>query len=76
MIKRMYLSLAVVAATLGVGTAQAASDYLIHVDGIVGTSTIAGFEDYIEVESWSLGFVRSDRVLVSFPDRCASQPPT
>jgi len=59
MIKRMYISLAIVAATLGVGTAQAASDYLIHVDGIVGTSTIAGFEDYIEIESWSLGFVRS-----------------
>ena len=37
--KRMYLSLAAVAATLSGGAAQAASDYLIRIDGIAGTST-------------------------------------
>jgi type VI secretion system secreted protein Hcp len=58
MMKRTYLSLAAVAA-LGAGTAHAASDYLIQIDGIAGTSTLAGFEDYIDVESWSLGFVRN-----------------
>ena len=59
MIKRMYLSLAAAVAALGAGSAQAASDYLIHIDGITGTSSLAGFEDYIDVESWSLGFVRN-----------------
>jgi type VI protein secretion system component Hcp len=58
MIKQMYLSLAAVAAALGAGAAQAASDYLIRIDGIAGTSTVAGFEDYLGVESWSLGFTR------------------
>jgi hypothetical protein len=58
MIKRMYLCLAAVVAALGASAAQAASDYLIQIDGIPGTSTLAGFEDYIGVESWSLGFVR------------------
>ena len=32
MIKRMYLSLAAAVAALGAGSAQAASDYLIHID--------------------------------------------
>lgn len=58
MTKRMSLSLAAVFAALSAGSAQAASDYLIQIDGIAGTSTLAGFEDYIGVESWSLGFVR------------------
>jgi type VI secretion system secreted protein Hcp len=58
MIKRTYLFLATAVATLSVGAAQAASDYLIHFDGISGTSDIIGFEDYIEIESYSLGFVR------------------
>ena len=57
--KRMYLSMAAAVAVLSAGAVQAASDYLIHIDGIAGTSTVAGFEDYIGVESWSLGFVRS-----------------
>jgi type VI protein secretion system component Hcp len=58
MIKRTYLSLAAAMAVLSAGAAQAASDYLIQIDGIAGTSQAAGFEDYIDVESWSLGFVR------------------
>jgi len=57
--KRMHLSLAALVATLSVSAAQAANDYLIRIDGIAGTSNVAGFEDYIGVESWSLGFVRS-----------------
>ena len=58
MIKKIVLSLAGCAA-LTAGVAQAASaDYLIRIVGISGTSTIAGFEDYIAVESWSLGFTR------------------
>src|SRR5262245_15278972 len=48
--KRIHLSLAVVMAALGAGAAQAANDYLIRIDGIAGTSTVAGFEDYINVE--------------------------
>lgn len=58
MIKHTYLSLAAVVAAVSAGAAQAASDYLVHIDGIAGTSTVAGFEDYIGVESWSLGFAR------------------
>ena len=58
MIKKTYLSLVAAAAVLGTGAAQAASDYLIQVDGIAGTSLMRGFENYIEIESYSLGFVR------------------
>jgi len=58
MIKKIVLSLAGCAALMA-GVAQAASaDYLIRIVGISGTSTIEGFEDYIGVESWSLGFTR------------------
>jgi len=58
MIKNICLSLAGCAALL-TGVAQAASaDYLIRIVGISGTSNIAGFEDYIVIESWSLGFTR------------------
>jgi type VI protein secretion system component Hcp len=56
--KRLYVSLSAVMAALSAGAAHAASDYLVHIDGIAGTSAIAGFEDYIGVESWSLGFAR------------------
>ena len=59
MIKRTSLVLAAALATLSVGSAQAASDYLIHIDGIAGTSEIIGFQDYIEIDSYSLGFVRN-----------------
>jgi len=40
------------------GAAQAASDFLIKINGINGTSDLAGFRDYIDVESWSVGFNR------------------
>ena len=58
MIKKICLSLAAVSGALIAGVAQAADDYLIRIDGISGTSNIAHFEDYIKVESWSLGFSR------------------
>jgi type VI protein secretion system component Hcp len=58
MMKNMFLSLAGCAALMS-GVAQAASaDYLIHIEGITGTSNVVGFEDYIGLESWSLGFAR------------------
>jgi type VI secretion system secreted protein Hcp len=59
MFKRTSIVLATAVAALSAGAAQAASDYLIRIDGIAGTSTLAGFEDFIDVESWSLGFVRN-----------------
>src|SRR5688572_27044018 len=56
--KNLFLSLASCAALMtGVAQAQSA-DYLIRIDGISGTSNVVGFEDYIGVESWSLGFTR------------------
>jgi type VI secretion system secreted protein Hcp len=58
MTNRMSLSLVAIFAALSAGLAHAASDYLIQIDGIAGTSTVVGFEDYISVESWSLGFAR------------------
>ena len=45
-------------ALLFAGAAQAAQDYLIKINGISGTSDVRGFEDYINIESWSLGFTR------------------
>jgi type VI protein secretion system component Hcp len=56
-IKNICLSLAASTALIA-GTAHAASDYLMKIDGIPGTSTMQGFEDYLEVQSWSLGFSR------------------
>ena len=56
MFRNICLSLA--ASTAFAGAAQAANDYLLQVDGISGTSTEAGFEAYLPVESWSLGFTR------------------
>ena len=47
-----------VATLLVAGSVQAAQDYLIRISGISGTSTVVGFEDYIDIESWSLGFTR------------------
>lgn len=56
--KNLFLALASSAALM-TGAAQAASaDYLIRIDGISGTSQVVGFEDYIVLESWSLGFTR------------------
>lgn len=57
MIKNICLSLAASTALIA-GTAHAASDFLMKIDGIQGTSTVPGFEDYIEVQSWSLGFTQ------------------
>ena len=57
MIKNICLSLAASTALIA-GTTHAASDYLIRIDGIQGTSTMRGFEDFIEVQSWSLGFTQ------------------
>jgi type VI protein secretion system component Hcp len=44
------------AAAFVAGPAQAASEYFIRVDGIAGTSLFKGLEDYIQIQSWSLGF--------------------
>ncbi len=56
MIKNACLSM-VAATALVAGVAQA-DDYLIQVEGIDGTSNLVGFEDYIVIESFSLGFTR------------------
>jgi type VI secretion system secreted protein Hcp len=56
-IKKICLSLAASTALIA-GTAHAASDFLMKIDGIQGSSTVQGFEDYIEVQSWSLGFTQ------------------
>jgi type VI protein secretion system component Hcp len=58
MMKNMLLALAGSAALMSGVTQAASADYLLHIDGISGTSDIVGFEDYIGVESWSLGFTR------------------
>ena len=57
MIKNLCLSLAA-STVLIAGSAQAGNDYLVKVDGIAGTSNLKGLTDYIQVESWSLGFNR------------------
>src|SRR5262245_12473003 len=57
MIKNICLALAASTALIA-GPAQAASDYLIRIDGIAGTSNLERFEDYIDIESFSLGFSR------------------
>jgi len=56
-IKKICLSLAASTALIA-GTAHADSDFLMKIDGIQGSSTVRGFEDYIEVQSWSLGFTQ------------------
>jgi len=57
MIKNACLALAAVTA-LAAGSAQAASDFLLRVAGISGSSMVPGFEDYFDIDSWSLGFTR------------------
>lgn len=57
MLKNICLSLTATSALIA-GAAQADPDFFIKIDGISGTSTTAGFEQYIDVESWSLGFTR------------------
>jgi type VI protein secretion system component Hcp len=56
MIKNACLSLAVTTALIA-GVAQA-DNYLIQVPGIEGTSNLVGFEAYIPIEYFSLGFTR------------------
>jgi type VI protein secretion system component Hcp len=56
MIRNICLALAASTALIA-GTAQAA-DFFLRVDGISGTSTVQGFEQYFELESWSMGFTR------------------
>ncbi len=56
MIKNACLSLAVTT-VLVAGVAQA-DEYLIQVPGIDGTSNRVGFEEYIAIEYFSLGFSR------------------
>jgi len=57
MFRNLCLSLAATTALVA-GTAHANPDFFIRIDGISGTSTTAGFEQYIDVASWSLGFTR------------------
>jgi type VI secretion system secreted protein Hcp len=58
MLKKTCLSLAVSTALIAGVAQRAEAEYLIRIAGISGTSNIRGFEDYIAVESWSLGFAR------------------
>ena len=44
------------ATVLFAGSAQAANEYYVRVYGIAGTSLVRGLTDFIEVQSWSLGF--------------------
>ena len=44
------------ATVLLAGSAHAANEYYVRVYGIGGTSLVRGLTDFIEVQSWSLGF--------------------
>ena len=55
MIKSFVLSVASATALLA-ASAQAANEYYVRVYGIPGTSLVIGLTDFIEVQSWSLGF--------------------
>ena len=55
MFKKSVLSLASATALLA-GSAQAANEYYVRVYGIAGTSLVRDLTDFIEVQSWSLGF--------------------
>ncbi len=57
MIKNICLCLVASTALLA-GSSHAASEYLMKIDGIPGTSTMPGFRDFIDVQSWSLGFTQ------------------
>lgn len=57
MFKNLCLSFAASTA-LFTGVAQASPEFFIRIAGITGTSTVQGFEEFIDVESWSLGFTR------------------
>jgi len=55
--KQSFIASSVIAGFLlvGVGTAFAASDYFLKIDGIDGESKVVGHEKSIEVMSWSWG---------------------
>ena len=55
MIKNVFQSVASATALLA-GSAQAANEYFVRVYGIAGTSLVRDLTDFIEVQSWSLGF--------------------
>lgn len=57
MFKKLCLSLTASTALI-TGVAQASPEFFIRIAGITGTSIVRGFEEYIDVESWSLGFTR------------------
>lgn len=57
MFRKLCLSLTASTALI-TGVAQASPEFFIKIDGIDGTSTVEDFEQYIDVESWSLGFTR------------------
>ncbi|HET8692852.1 MAG TPA: type VI secretion system tube protein Hcp [Steroidobacteraceae bacterium] len=54
MLKNLCASMAVAAVL--VAPSAGAAEYFVRVDGIPGTSTYRGMEDYVQVESWSFGF--------------------
>jgi type VI protein secretion system component Hcp len=54
-IKKVILHLAASTA-LAAGTATAENEYFIKIDGIPGTANQIGLTDFIQVESWALGF--------------------
>jgi type VI secretion system secreted protein Hcp len=54
-IKNVCLAFAASTALIA-GTAQAASDFFLKIAGISGTSHVAGFEEFIDIFSFSLGF--------------------
>ena len=55
MIKNVCLALAASTALIA-GTAQAASDFFLKIVGISGTSQVRGFEEFIDIFSYSIGF--------------------
>lgn len=57
MIKKIVLALAASSALVA-GTAQAGYDSFLKIQGINGTSNVKGFEEYIDIYSFSLGFTR------------------
>jgi type VI protein secretion system component Hcp len=56
-IKNVCLAFAASTALIA-GTAQAASDFFLKIVGISGTSEVAGFEEYIDIFSYSVGFTK------------------
>ena len=55
MVKKFLLCIAALTVFVA-GSAVADNEYFIKIDGIAGTATQIGLTDFIQVESWSLGF--------------------